>query len=131
MPEGQRISTRSADLLAPKPKWVGPALEEAYPAAKETWLYCTAPPAVTLILAPIPSRLLVVPCNSNASQCPSPGLSLNQSSAGAPIAVTTTSRRPSPFRSPTAEPLWRLGGWVVKPASAVSASNLAPPKLRN
>src|ERR1035441_182063 len=33
IPEGQRISTRSTVLLAPKPKWVGPALEEAYPAA--------------------------------------------------------------------------------------------------
>jgi hypothetical protein len=36
IPEGHRISTKSAALLAPKPKWVGPALEEAYPAAKAT-----------------------------------------------------------------------------------------------
>jgi hypothetical protein len=35
IPDGQWISTRSAILLAPKPKCVGPALEEAYPAAKE------------------------------------------------------------------------------------------------
>lgn len=29
MPDGHRISTRSADALAPNPKWTGPALDEA------------------------------------------------------------------------------------------------------
>ena len=51
----------------------GAALEEAYPAANETWLYCTLPPAVTLIPAPIPSRLLIVPSSFNSSQCAAAG----------------------------------------------------------
>src|SRR5579871_1382120 len=121
IPEGQRISTRSTVLLVPKPKWVGPALAEAYPAAKETWLYCVTPPDATLILAPIPSRLLLEPSNANSIQWLAPGLSFSHTSAGAARAVTTTSNLPSPFRSPTAEPRWRLGGCAVNPASAVSA----------
>src|SRR5438270_7252544 len=121
IPEGQRISTSSAALLAPRPRWVGPALAEPYPAAKQTWLYCVTPPATTLILAPIPSRLLFDPSSANSIQWLASGLSLSHTSAAAPRPVTTTSRRPSPFRSPTAEPLCRLGDFAVKPASAVSA----------
>ena len=67
IPEGQRISTRLADAAPPSPKCTGPALEEAYPAANDTWLYCTVPPAVILILAPMPSRLLFEPSNLSST----------------------------------------------------------------
>src|SRR5881275_723370 len=117
IPEGQRISTSSAALLAPRPRWVGPALAEPHPAAKQIWVYCATPPDTTLSLAPIPSRLLFEPSIANSIQWLPSGLSLSHTSAGAPRAVTTTSSRPSPFRSPTAEPLCRLGDFAVKPAS--------------
>src|ERR1700689_1798290 len=69
IPEGHRISIELADGAGPSPKCVGAALDDAYPAANETWLYCTRPPAVTLIRAPIPSRLLAVPSSFSSNQC--------------------------------------------------------------
>src|SRR6266566_2274210 len=95
------------------------------------WLYCAPDLVTTLILAPMPSRLLFVPCSLNSSQWLLPGLWLTQTSAGALIALTTTSKRPSPFKSPTAEPRCREGGCDVSPASAVKAENFMPPRLRN
>src|ERR1019366_10272710 len=135
MPEGQWISTRSADGFAPKPKWTGPALDEAYPAAVDIWSYCVPLLVTTLMRAPMPSRLLLVPCSLSSSQWFAPGLSLIQISAGALIALTTTSTRPSPFRSPMADPRCRAGGREVSPASAVKAANFirplfVPPRLR-
>ena len=42
IPEGHRISIRLADAAGPSPKCVGAALDDAYPAANETWPYCNA-----------------------------------------------------------------------------------------
>src|SRR5450759_2866250 len=39
IPVGHRISIRLADAAGPSPKCVGAALDDAYPAANETWLY--------------------------------------------------------------------------------------------
>lgn len=83
IPEGHRISIRLADAARPSPKCMGTARDDAYPAANETWLYCTRPPAVTWIRAPIPSRLLVFPSSFRSNQCAAPGLSFNHNSAGA------------------------------------------------
>ena len=70
-----------------------------------TWLWSTRPePVVSFSFAPMPSRLLRRPRVSTISQWwpLSPlltrirGVSLSE--------VTTMSRKPSPFRSPKAEP---------------------------
>src|SRR5258708_31891648 len=126
MPDGQRISTRSADLFDPRPKCTGPALDEAYPTLVVMWLYCAPLAVTTFILVPIPSRLLRVPCSLISSQWLALGVSFIQISAGAWIALTTTSRRPSPFRSPIADPRWRDGGQDVSPASAFKAAKRRP-----
>jgi len=51
-------------------------------------LYCVTLFETTLMRAPMPSRLLLVPSSCNSSQCPLPGLSFIQISAGAAKAVT-------------------------------------------
>src|SRR5579864_2135353 len=94
------------------------------------WLYCAPDFVTTLIRAPMPSRLLFVPCSLNSIQWLLPGLWLIQISAGALNALTTTSSFPSPFKSPTADPRCREGGCAVSPASAVRAENFIPPRFR-
>src|ERR1051325_9276611 len=87
------------------------------------WLYCTPLLVTTLIRAPIPSRLLFVPCNAMSSQWPEFWLRFIQISAPLPIALTTTSTRPSPSRSPNAQPRWRAAGEESNPAFSVKASH--------
>src|SRR5579863_8265282 len=94
------------------------------------WLYCAPDFVTNLILAPMPSRLLFVPCSLNSIQWLVPGLWLIQTSAGALIALSTTSNLPSPFKSPMADPRCRDGGCAVNPASEVSAENFMAPRLR-
>src|ERR1035438_7471758 len=117
MPEGHRISIRLADAAGPRPKCMGTAPDDAYPAANETWLYCTRPPAVTWIRAPIPSGLLVFPSSFRSNQCAAPGLSFNHNSAGALKVVVTTFRRPSQFGS-------QLTSSVASSTSVIQASAL-------
>src|SRR4051794_41346369 len=94
------------------------------------WLYCAPDLVTTLMRAPIPSRLLFVPSSLNSIQWFGPGLSFIQISAGATIALTTTSNLPSPLKCPTAGPRWLEGGWGLDSASPVRAANFLPPRLR-
>src|SRR5579884_4061278 len=131
MPEGQWISMTCAFDSLPNPKCTGPWLDEAYPTLVVIWLYCAPALVTTLILAPIPSRLLLVPSSSTASQWLSFSVRFIQSSAGWSNALTTTSILPSPSKSAKAQPRCRLGGAASNPASAVKACHLPPaPRLR-
>src|ERR1035441_11082965 len=59
------------------------------------WLYWAPLFVVTWILAPMPSRLLLVPSSAMSSQCPAPGLRFIQISAGWARAVVTKIGRAS------------------------------------
>src|SRR6185503_9342940 len=120
MPEGQWISTESALLSEPSPKSTGPSLDEAYPTLVVMWLYWAPTVLLTiLIFAPIPSRLLLVPCRAISTQWFEVALRFIQTSASLPSVVTTTSILPSPARSAKAQPRCRAFG-DAKPASPVS-----------
>ena len=68
-PEGQRTSSRSTTAASPSPKCATGSVDPAKEAVLEIWRIWRRPPAVIVIIAPIPSRLLFVPSSFTCSQC--------------------------------------------------------------
>src|SRR2546425_1252408 len=77
--------------------------------------------------APIPFRLLRLPCNFRISQELSPLLVFSHNSAGSPIALTTTSILPSLLKSAKAAPRCARGTWNSRPASPDTSWKIPSP----
>ena len=67
-PLGQRIEIETLEANLPRPKWASIMLWPMELPPADISRICLSPSAVTVILAPIPSRLLVVPSRSTISQ---------------------------------------------------------------
>ena len=104
-PAGQRMVRRATDSAAPSPNTSCRWLLTRYPSPPMICRVHDRPPASTVTVAPIASRLLNTPRSCTAKKLPGSGVVLVSSAAGASRWVMHTSSRPSRFQSKVARAL--------------------------
>src|SRR5882762_2642279 len=125
VPLGQRTSTESILLTERRPKWTLKSLCEISLEPLRTSSVLLRPPALTVILTPIPSRLERVPTVLNATQGLLDSSSLTSRLGGAFMLLITIAKCPLFRKSPTASP--RADETAVMPGpAAVEASANVP-----